>query len=225
MKFTRITLQTGKLKEQYSFYTETLGFLCTDRSDSGFTVQAGSTEICFLAAVNDVSAPYHLAFNVPENSLLSARDFLLSRNVQPIKSGQQIIYPFESWNAEALYFMDAEDNILELIVRHNLSIHNPGARFTCDAITCVSEMGIVAESPAEFTTALMRVAGITIWKEDGDDFKAAGDENGLLVIVKKSRPWFPTKKAAEPKPIILESPDIHHSFQQGVYQITPPRNE
>ncbi|MGG6311661.1 VOC family protein [Paenibacillus macerans] len=187
MKFSRVTLGSGRLQETKAFYTETLGFALVEQGLEHFTIQAGATLLTFRAAADGERPFYHVALNVPENQFAEAKRWASSRVPLIRQQGEDEVY-FTTWNAHAIYFEDPSGNIVEFIARHNL----PGVTghdFTVQDIMGVSEVGIVTSEVIPFVRRL-NAAGLPNWKEDSDGLTPVGDECGLLIVVRDGREWF-----------------------------------
>src|SRR5262245_45957653 len=100
-----LDLQTHLVPELRSFYADTLGLPVVAETPETVVFQAGGTRLTF-EQVNDSTQPYyHLAFNIPENKLGSAKDWLEQRVslLRHAETGEDVIF-FERWNAHALFF-------------------------------------------------------------------------------------------------------------------------
>jgi hypothetical protein len=64
---------------------------------------------------------YHFAFNIPENQIRSAKEWLMPRTVLLKDEQGNDYFQHSGWNSEAVYFKDPAGNILEFIARHDLS--------------------------------------------------------------------------------------------------------
>ena len=133
---------------------------------------------------------YHFAFNIPENQFEHAVLWLQQyAPLLPDHSGETVFFS-EAWNAHNCYFYDAEGNILELIARHSLV--NASSDFSADSLENISEIGIACDDFAALSTTLEADIGARLYQWSGSDsFMPIGDENGLLIIVKPGRIWFP----------------------------------
>lgn len=217
MNINRLILHTRDLQAQTAFYHNTLGLVILSQQDNQCVLKAGETELVFITASHEDFHPYHFAFNVTEDGFREAEQWLLERKIQPIVKDEQTRHVFTEWNAEAIYFHDADGNILEFITRHNLANRSGHSTFQTADILCISEAGIVVEDPVDFTKQFRKQTGIGIWREAGADFKAVGGEDGLLIAVKSNRIWFPTQIPAGPLAMSLYSKDISHTFSYGPY--------
>ena len=185
--FLELRLSTRNLTRQRDFYGGTLGLGLLEQTPESFTVKAGFTALHFSVAAE--LRPYHFAFNIPENKLAEAKTWLLERLELLEEAGQDQFFS-ESWNAEQVYFLDADGNILEFIARHELSNANDDS-FGSQHILNVSEIGYVVPDVAEAVKSLNSLE-LTPYREAGEKFAAVGDAHGLLIVAETNRPWFPT---------------------------------
>ena len=186
MEFLELRLSTRDLTRQRDFYGRTLGLALLEETPKSFTVKAGFTALQFSAAE---FRPYHFAFSIPENKLAEAKAWLLER-VELLEEDGQDQFFSESWNAEQVYFLDADGNILEFIARHELSNASDDP-FSLQHMLNVSEIGYVVPDVAE-TVKSLNSLGLTPYREPGEKFAAIGDAHGLLIVAEMNRPWFPT---------------------------------
>ena len=187
MEFLELRLSTRDLARQRDFYGGTLRLELLEQTPKSFTVKAGFTALHFSTAAG--FRPYHFAFNIPENKLSEAKTWLLER-VELLKEAGQDQFALEDWNAEQVYFLDADGNILEFIARHELSNASDDP-FDSQHILNVSEIGYVVPDVAEAVKSLNSL-GLTPYREPGEKFAAVGDAHGLFIVAETNRPWFPT---------------------------------
>lgn len=222
MQIEKLVLQTKSLNAQYEFYINRLGFTCIERSEAYFSCEAGHTILSFIQDDHTRTSPYHFAFNIPSAQLTAALAFLLERKIPVLENGEGYVYTFEDWNAQAVYFMDAENNILECIARANL-VHLSGKDvFSAKSIDGISEIGIVTDDMNSCLKSIRQNAGYPIWRETGDNFKALGDENGLFILVSEGRNWYPTSTPASPVNTTIFSRDLICSFDYACYHFVKP---
>ncbi len=152
---THLTLYTTQPQRLQRFYAQTLG-LPTQTLDRGFELAIGQTTIHWRQA--DLATPYHYAINIPSNKVQEALTWLRARTPILPYQGQDII-DFQAWNAEAMYFYDSDQNIVELIARHNTqpSLEAPFGVAQCLG---VSEIGAPTPQMAQACAFLMEEAGI-----------------------------------------------------------------
>jgi catechol 2,3-dioxygenase-like lactoylglutathione lyase family enzyme len=207
-----LTLFTNKLDAQLNFYTRRLGMKCIEKNNDFFTLDAGNTVLKFEVSNTPLISPYHFAFNIEPATINFVLHTLNMAGIIPIVTDNIVLHDFTNWNAKAIYFYDSDENIVEFIARFNIREPEEERSFTINDIINVSEMGIVVIDIPDFTTTVKKKLGQTIWKEYGPDFKAIGDEEGLLITVPVNRPWFPTQIKAFTLPAIIELTQEGESF-------------
>jgi catechol 2,3-dioxygenase-like lactoylglutathione lyase family enzyme len=115
------------------------------------------------------AAPHHFAFHVAE--------------LEPWKQRLDVSeeHDFSSWGgARAVYFRDPEENVVELIAR-------PQAR----PELALAEVGLpVHDVPAAVET-LEDELGLRPYDDWDETFAPVGDDDGLLILVRVGRGWFP----------------------------------
>lgn len=201
MKITRLELKTTNLKEQALFYGETLGLDTRIIDGKQVLVRAGETELIFTEAEKDQTCLYHFAFNIPENQFENAKKWIALRAEILADEEGNTIFDFGNWNSHSLYFRDAAGNILELIARHDLENTNDEFK-----ILSISEIGLCTTDVLAFVETLKEKTGMLPYKnESSDSFTAVGDANGLFIVVKQGRIWYPnTGVPAQLLPIQVE---------------------
>lgn len=203
MRIKEIRLETHVLEELKNFYTETLKLSLANETRKSFTVRAGYSAIKFTRVQTSDQPLYHFAFNIPENQLPEAKQWLSSRIPLIEKDGQDQ-FRFDEWNAEAIYFRDPAGNILELIARHNLK-NRSDREFSGASLLGVSEIGVPVEDVYLFSRHIQQELNIELWRGDEKQFAAVGDEEGLFIIVPIGRKWFATDIAAESFSLAVET--------------------
>jgi catechol 2,3-dioxygenase-like lactoylglutathione lyase family enzyme len=115
------------------------------------------------------TSPHHFAFHVGD----------LEPWKQRLDVGDE--HDFASWGgARAVYFRDPEENVVELIAR-------PQAR----PELALAEVGLPVEDVAAAVDVLERELGLHPYDEWDDSFAPLGDDDGLLIVVRVGRGWFP----------------------------------
>jgi catechol-2,3-dioxygenase len=100
-------------------------------------------------------------------------------------------HDFSSWGgARAVYFRDPEENVVELIAR-------PQARPELS----LAEVGLPVEDVPAAAEALRRGLGIPAYREGDESFAPLGDDDGLLIVVRVGRGWFPVGVPAGSSPV------------------------
>jgi catechol-2,3-dioxygenase len=174
--------------EQKAFYSQALGLPLVAESADRFTVGAGTTRLSFSRA--PAGRPtYHFAFNIPENQLAAAKDWVAERT--PVLRGEdgQEVFHFESWNADGFYFHDPAGNLAELIARHDLPNARP-APFTAAGILQASEIGLVVDDVPATVQGLQAALGLAVYRPASAEFAPVGDEHGLLILTRRGRDWW-----------------------------------
>jgi catechol-2,3-dioxygenase len=191
--FRQITLETDRLEDQRRFYTDGLGLTFMDETEDSIIIQAGNTRLRFKQAPQGTHPFYHFAFNIPENKIEAAIAYLSSRVVLiPNRETGEVITPWKSWNADAIYFYDPAGNIVELIARHNLKNAAAGP-FGPEDILYASEIGLPVPDVRQAATILQEALGLGIYSSHADTFRAMGGAHGLFILVNPGRPWWPTQ--------------------------------
>jgi catechol-2,3-dioxygenase len=195
MQIYELTLWTASVELQAGFYRDVLE-LPVEIADNKILIRAGATHLSFQEATHGWQGAYHFAFNVPKNHYGQARDWLAAR--APLLKNNEGLTEFHSqtWNSDSVYFKDAAGNVLELIARNTLE-NAVEAQFTPQHLLNVSEVGIAAEDVRETVEYLKYRLGEPVYSGEGSDqFSAIGDENGLLIVVKRGRIWMPDSGVA-----------------------------
>jgi catechol-2,3-dioxygenase len=172
------------------FYGDTLGLPVTEPSAGTLAVQAGGTAISF-EAVHAGRPYYHFAFNIPENMLPRAKEWLRPRCPLVRRPDGSDEYHFVSWNAHSVYFLDPAGNILEFIARHNLRNARPaGAEFSPKDILYASEIAVVVDDVGAAAENAGASLGLRPFAGSiSRQFAALGDDHRLLIVVKRGREW------------------------------------
>ncbi|WP_228011950.1 glyoxalase [Flavobacterium hungaricum] len=139
-----------------------------------------------------------MAFNIPNNKLDEAIQWCKNKVDLISIEDQNFIANFENWNANASYFYDNNGNLLEFIARHDLD-NSQMAAFSSKSILNISEIGIVNENPLELGKQLAAKHGLEFFSKNTNSeiFAAIGDDEGLLIMVKPNRNWYPTQTPSE----------------------------
>ncbi|MGH7468079.1 MAG: VOC family protein [Longimicrobiales bacterium] len=199
MEYLKIELLTHMPRALRDFYQDRLGLPVARYDGSAVSLRVGATTIDF-APTNQGEPVYHLAFNIPENKIESALEWLTSRAVllPHYQSGRTIV-DWPDWNAHSIYFLDPAGNVLEVIARHDLDNAVSGAFGPADLLN-VSELGLVVDDPHATLDLLRRELGVRN-KSVLSDFGAVGDDHGLFIVSAVNRPWMPTDdRPARPFP-------------------------
>jgi hypothetical protein len=122
------------------------------------------------------TTPHHFAFHVAD--------------LEPWKTRLDVSeeYDFSSWGG--VYFRDPQENVVELIAR-------PQAR----PELALAEVGLPVEDVAVAVDTLERELGLQPYDDWDEKFAPLGDDDGLLIVVRVGRAWFPVGVPSGPAPI------------------------
>ena len=216
MKIQALTLYTSNLKSQLTFYKDTLGFVVLEKNDSNFTLKTGSSRLTFIS--NENATPYHFAFNIPAYHEQEALNWLKQR-VSIIKDKDLEIMEFEDWRAKAVYFYDADHNIVEFISRQKITTEVP-LPFTIQSVLSISEIGLVTDN-IEPVYQKLDSLGVDVFDGNMHRFCAAGDDNGLFIIINPNvKNWFPTDEKAFYSPF-----EIEIEIERNYYDLKYKKND
>ncbi len=219
-RFRRFCLQANRLAETKRFYQETLDCLVTEDNPGSFVVKFGETEIEFVDATRPLDrVAYHFAFNIPENKIQAAVDWMAGRVplARHPQSGQTIVH-FQWLDAHSVYFWDPSGNLVELIAHHRLNNTSQGA-FGPSDILCASEIGLVVDDVAATHQELKSLLGVDCYSDretrpsrcENDVFCAAGDPNGFFIVVRRGRKWLMTDIPATSHPVDVTTAEFREA--------------
>jgi catechol 2,3-dioxygenase-like lactoylglutathione lyase family enzyme len=193
MKLEHILIQTNNISETTAFYKDILELPIIEKTSQSVTIKAGNSVLKFIENP-DFNSIYHFAFNISENKLEEAIEWCKNKIDLIIIEDKRIIANFETWNANAVYFYDNNGNLLEFIARHDLD-NLQIKQFSSKSILNISEIGIVDENPLDLGEELIENHDLAFFTKNfnSDNFAAIGDDEGLLIIVKPYRNWYPTQ--------------------------------
>ncbi|MGB1219771.1 MAG: VOC family protein [Flavobacteriales bacterium] len=191
MKIQELEIYTPRLEEQTKFYSQVLELDSITKTNTSVSFQIGKSILKLIR--RDEFTPYHYAINIPANQEVEALKWLKER-VDVLKYENSMIQYFDFWNAYAIYFYDADKNIVELIARKNLE-NNSRKPFSKNALLEISEIGMPTFDINKEYKVLKEIADIAIHSGNLERFCALGDENGLFIAINKEekKEWFPTK--------------------------------
>jgi hypothetical protein len=129
--------------------------------------------------ISGATGPHHFAFHVAD--------------LEPWKQRLDVTeeHDFSGWGgARAVYFRDPEENVVELIAR-------PDSR---PELT-LAEVGLPVEDVPGAVEALQRRLDLPIYDDWDESFAPLGDDDGLLIVVRVGRGWFPVGVPAGRGPI------------------------
>ncbi len=196
-RILHLDLITGaSLGDLKKFYTDTIGLQLIAEQTDHFSFRAGETTIRFIKTAEENAAPfYHFAFNIPENKILKAREWQLKRTALSATPSQLVDenYPkdirhFQHWNAHSVFFWDPAGNLVEYIARHDLKNRADG-EFSSRDLLCASEIAFIVQDTETIANEIKSAFNMNQYRGGDENFRAIGDENGLLLVIKKGRVW------------------------------------
>lgn len=195
MHIARLHLLAHDLEAQRRFYAETLGFAVVADSATTLTIATGDSQLHLIdarAAGNAAHAPAHYAFNIPYDQVLVAKGWLGARTPLLADRAGRNDFHNEAFASHQIYFRDPDGNIGELIGRARLPA-SAGEPFTAaTAVRGLSEIGLaVSDVPTAARSYLEAFGPSRYGAEPGADFAAVGDDDGMLIVVRAGRIWFP----------------------------------
>jgi hypothetical protein len=99
-------------------------------------------------------------------------------------------------------------------------------QLTSASLLSISEIGLVVDDVAAFAQTVQQALGSPVYRGAINElFTPLGDENGLLIVVKRGRLWFPESKVAAAEAplrlIISDSAKQRHCIDGPPYRLTP----
>ncbi|WP_264529916.1 VOC family protein [Flavobacterium sp. N502540] len=197
MKLQHLQIQTHNIQKTAAFYQDVLNLSILEKDSNSVTIQAGTSVLEFIEN-QQFDSVYHFAFNIPQNKLEEAIKWTNNKLDLIVIEDATVVANFENWNANAVYFYDNNGNILEFIVRYDLN-NAQTEPFSSQSILNISEIGIVNENPLVLANQLITQHNLEFFsKNDNSElFAALGDDEGLLIIVRPHRNWYPTQIPSE----------------------------
>jgi hypothetical protein len=122
------------------------------------------------------TAPHHFAFH--------------TASLEPWQQQLDVTeeHDFSGWDgARAVYFRDPEQNVVELLAR-------PEPR----PERALAEVGLPVEDVHAAVEAFAEL-GIEPYRDADETFAPLGDADGLLIVVRTGRGWFPTTSPRAPR--------------------------
>jgi catechol-2,3-dioxygenase len=194
MNILEIQILTDRLAETELFYSQVLELKILRKSENLISFKTGQSSLTFISS-NRIHPIYHFAFTIPCDKLEEAIIWIASK-IDLIKNEKnEVVTDFKNWNAKSVYFFDNNGNILEFIAR--FSLNNTSAKpFSSTSIESISEIGIVTDTPLKLADTLVEENNLSYFSRGpkSEKFAVLGDDNGLFIISKINRKWYPTKE-------------------------------
>lgn len=212
MQILDLTLYTANLAAQHDFFVHLWGVpIVSFQPQRQLTLKISETRLTWQQRPAWASH-YHYALNIPPHQFEAARDWLSTRTPLLPNAHQETHFHFESWNADAVYFEDADGNIGELIARHGQP-HPTDSPFSGHSLRSVSELGLVTDTVQATAAHLCAQFGLAPYHcTPNDSFMSIGDVRGLFILVPPSRGWMPSGKPAAPADFFIRLQTDHGIF-------------
>ncbi len=211
MLIKQIILYTNNIQRQKQFYADILDFELVFSSNDRIDFNVGNSILSFQYKAYFNAA--HVAFNIPSNAITQALEWL-QKKVVILPYDKKLISNFESWNAQAIYFYDADNNIMEFIARKDLNVISEDS-FSSKSILSISEIGMVTNRIEPIYQSIKDMRDIPIYSGNLHRFCALGNAEGLFIIINKSqKKWYPTQEEARTSDFIIKG-DYNFCFEEG----------
>ncbi|MGH7601556.1 MAG: VOC family protein [bacterium] len=195
-------LTAAPLAKMKSFYHDLLGLPLIEEKTEEFTFAGGQTAVTFAQAQPEHGKPfYHVAFNIPENKIRGAHDWQkprtpldrLNASLRDPEMPEDVVH-FRHWNAHSIFFWDPAGNLIEYIARHDLQNGAAGS-FSIKDILYASEIGFISEDVTNTALEMKKALQLEQYRGGDGNFRALGDEHGLLLVIIRGRRWGYEEKA------------------------------
>lgn len=206
MKILQFNFKDPEPQHWVEFYGETLGFHC-EIKENGVLIELGYSTL-LIEKANVKRTPIHLAFHIATGSILTTKNWLDSK-VQWLERNSQRIVEFPDWNARSFFFLDSMGNILEGIERPDRPIST--FQLGQEGFIGLAEVGLPTTHFEEVKANILQ-HGLGLYDEGNQDFAALGNYEGLLILVREGRPWFPTDILAKSTEFTLIYKDLRNEI-------------
>ncbi len=190
MLISKVELPVSDAVEAAGFYGDVLGL--PTRTDSGVVeVEVGLSALLLLPGSVEPGV-YHCAITIPEDRFAEAKAWLQERVPLLERDGLDEFTLRAPWNSQSLYFAGPDGILLELIARHDLPASSSSGPFTSADLLRISEIGLAVPDVPAAVASLQNAFGLPVFGTAAAEFTPLGDHDGLLVVVRQGRVWFPT---------------------------------
>lgn len=209
MQLHRVSLKTSSIEKTKAFYTQVLGLDVSVETDNSISFTVGTSTLSFELE-EDTKAFYHFAFNIAENKLEEAMQYIEQKDIPILDFKGERFADFTDWNARSFYFHDNNMNIVELIARYDLG-YTTNEPFDKNALKEISEIGFVVDDVKLAADKLQIQYDMQLFSKgpEKEDFMVLGDDHGLILLSATGRGWYPTDIPATPYPVSLHCDHGH----------------
>jgi catechol-2,3-dioxygenase len=190
MLISQVELPVSDAVQAARFYGDVLGLPI--RTGGGVVeVEVGPSALLLHPGPVERGA-YHGAITVPEDRFAEAKAWLQERVPLLERDGLDQFALGAPWNSQSVYFAGPDGILLELIARHDLAAAESSGRFSSADLLRISEIGLAVPDVAVAVSSLQNAFGLPVFGTAAAEFTPLGDPDGLLIVVRQGRPWFPT---------------------------------
>ena len=197
-----LAVAAARLEPVAGFYEQALGF-AVERHDGRVAIPVGA-DMLELVATGDGTDPFHhFALLVPGDRFDAARAWLGERAETLTRDDGETVFPFDFWDAQAVYFHDPAGNIVELIAHAGMAERGATGDFSAAELAGLSEVGIVVDDTAAAVAALEREVALELWSGSAAQLAFVGAKAHTLILSPIGRGWLPTGRPAEPHAVTV----------------------
>ena len=190
MLISQVELPVSDAAQAARFYGDLLGL--PNRTGDGVVEVEVGLSLLLLHPGPVGPGAYHCAITVPEDRFAEAKAWLRERVSLLERDGLDEFALGAPWNSQSLYFAGPDGILLELIARHDLATLSSSGRFTSADLLRISEIGLAVPDVPAAVESLQNAFGLPVFGTAAAGFTPLGDPDGLLILVREGRPWFPT---------------------------------
>ncbi|MFT4611421.1 MAG: hypothetical protein ACJA1H_000916 [Glaciecola sp.] len=139
----------------------------------------------------------------------------LEERMDVIPSGDDRITDFKNWKAKAVYFYDADKNIMEFSAREHIEANNHES-FSRERMVSISEMALAVSDIESIYKSINDIKSIPIFDGSFDRFCALGNDEGLFILIDKTKKkWYPTNDEVFTSEFVIKG-DYNFKFENGI---------
>ena len=185
MKIHSVTMTVPDPRETGVFFRDTLQLPIKSRNGT-VEITAGASTLYLEEGSAEPNGYYHLAFEIPANTIIQARDLLRTRIALLMDGDKDIKTADPAWDSHSVYFNAPGNLNLELIARHR-QLNAISTPFTFQHIRYISEIGIPVENTADALQQLKSTFNLDPFITPSETFAPVGTDDGLIVLVRQGR--------------------------------------
>jgi len=190
MLISKVELPVSDVVQSARFYGDVLGLPV--RTGGGVVEIGVGLSVLLLDPGPVEPGAYHYAITVPEDRFAESKAWLQERVPLLERDGLDEFTLGAPWNSQSVYFAGPDEILLELIARHDLPAASSSGRFSSADLLRISEIGLAVPDVPAAVAALQVAFRLPVFGTAAAEFTPLGDHDGLLIVVRQGRPWFPT---------------------------------